>query len=94
MTTCRLTFELPTEFVARLGPPEEVAAQAKAAFVLALLRQARIGQSKAAELLGIARADLLDLMMQHQIPSGLATPDDVDQELEAARRLAHSDGKA
>ncbi len=89
MTTCTLAFELPVELVARLGSPEEVAAKAKEALLLELLRQAQIGQSKAAELLGITRSDLLELMSQHEVPSGLATSQDVDEELETARSLGH-----
>lgn len=94
MTTCKLTVELPADVVARLGPPEEVAAKAKEAFVLYLLRQAQVGQSKAAELLGITRADLLALMVQHQVLSGLAVGEDADRELETARGLASADGAA
>lgn len=88
MATCQLTFELPAELVAQLGSPEEAAAKAKEALVLEFLRQARIGESKAAELLEISRSDLLELMVQHQIPAGLRTSEDVDQEIETARRLA------
>lgn len=91
MVACKLAFELPEEFVARLGPVDEVAARAKEAFVLELLRQAQIGQSKAAELLGIMRAELLALMVQHQVPSGLVTNEDVDRELETARGLTSTD---
>lgn len=89
MRSCTLAFELPAELVARLGSPGQVAAEAREALLLELLRQARIGQSNAAELLGITRSDLLELMAQHQVPSGLATPQDVDEEIETARDLAH-----
>jgi hypothetical protein len=71
-----------------------VAAQAREALVLRLLRQGRIGQSKAAELLGITRWDLLDLMSEHEVPSGLATGDDVRQELDTVRHLGRSQGTA
>lgn len=54
--------------------------------MLDLLREATIGQSRAAELLGIARVELLDLMGKHQVPAGPATTEDVDREVEAARR--------
>ena len=94
MTTCKLTFELPVEVVALLGSSDEVAAKAKEALVLELLREARIGQSRAAELLAMTRSDLLELMAWHQVPSGLATPEDVDLELEAARKLARGVAEA
>jgi predicted HTH domain antitoxin len=66
----------------------------KRALVLELLRQARIGQSKAAELLELTRAELLDVMVQRQVPSGLSTLEDVDQEIEVARRHSHDDSAA
>lgn len=94
MTTCRVAFELPGEFVAGLGPANEVAARAKEAFVPELLRQAQIGQSKAAELLAITREDLLGLMGHYQVSSGLAAGEDVNRELETARNLGSTDTTA
>ena len=91
MAVCKLTFELPAELVSQLGSPEEAAARAKEALVLELLREARIGQSRAAELLSITRSELLELMLAHQVPSGPRTLEDADQELETARRLARGD---
>ncbi len=85
-TMSRLTFELPDHLVARLGSPEQVAATAKKAFVMELLRESEIGLSRAAELLGITRAELLELMGEHQVAAGPATVEDVDREVEAARR--------
>ena len=85
MTT--LTFDIPEDLVALLGSPEVAAAQAKEALVLELLRQARIGQSKAAELLGVTRWELLDLMVEHQIPSGPATIEELHEEMETLRQL-------
>ena len=87
MASQTLTLEVPEELVALLGSPESVAARAKEALVLDLLREARISQGKAARLLGITRWDILDLMVQHQIPSGPATPEEWDEERETIRRL-------
>lgn len=92
MASCKLTFELPDELVAQLGSPEDAAARAKEALVLELLRQVRIGQSRAAELLGITRSELLDLMLEHQVPSGPSTIEEMEQEIETARRLARGHG--
>lgn len=83
-----VAFELPEDLVALLGSLEEVTAQAKQAFVLDLLRQAHISQGKAAELLGISRYDILDLMVEHQIPSGPVTEEDLRQELDVINFLA------
>jgi predicted XRE-type DNA-binding protein len=92
--TCTLAFELPAEILAQLGSPEEVAAKAREALLLELLRHATLGQSRVAELLGITRSDLLDLMARHQIASGLVTPQDLDEEVATARALAKADRTA
>jgi len=88
MATRKLSFDLPAELLADLGPSKTLAGKAKEAFVLELLREARISQGKAAELLGINRWDRLDLMAHYRIPSGPATTDEVDEEVRTARRLA------
>jgi hypothetical protein len=79
--------EPPDEVVALLGSPEAAANKAKQALVLELLREVSIGQSMAGELLGLTRAEILDLMLQHDIPSGPATAEEADREVEAMRRF-------
>ena len=86
MGTRTLTLELPEEIVALLGAPETAAARARAMVVLELLREARISQGKAAELLGLTRADILDLMLEHEIPSALRTAEDVQEAFDNVRR--------
>jgi Uncharacterised protein family (UPF0175) len=86
MGTCTLAVELPEELVALLGSPELAAARAKEALVMELLRELKIGQSKAAELLGVTRGDILDLTLKYRVPSGPATPEEVELEFETARR--------
>lgn len=88
MTSGKIAFDMPDELLAKLGTSDELAAEAKRAFVLDLLRDGRIGQGRAAELLGIPRSELLLLMVRYAIPSGLRTPEDVDKEVETARRIA------
>ncbi len=85
MTT--LALELREELVASSGSPEAALAKAKKAFVLDLLRKARIGQGKAAEFLGLTRWEMLDLMAQHRILSGPETAEEVHQEVDDFRRL-------
>ena len=62
MATRVLELELPEEAIGLLGAPGEASAKATEAIVLELLREARISQGKAAELLGITRWEMLDLM--------------------------------
>jgi hypothetical protein len=90
-TTARtITIELPDDLVAALDSLDGIEDRAWKALVLDLLRDARISQGRAASLLGITRYDILDLMASHYIPSGPRTPEEVDQELEAARRYLQS----
>jgi predicted HTH domain antitoxin len=93
MATFTLTLELPEDLIKLIGSPEASAAMAKEALVLELLRAARISQGKAAELLGITRWDILDLMAQHQIPLGPETVEELRRETDVARKyLSGSDG--
>ena len=80
-----LPLELSEELITLLGSPEALAAKAKEALVLELLREAWISQGKAAELLGVTRWDILDLMVRYQIPSGPATAEELRQETEDLR---------
>jgi hypothetical protein len=87
MATQTLTLEVPEELVALLGSPEAAAAKAKESLVLGLLREARISQGQAANLLGITRWDILDLMAQHDILSGPVTAEEVRREMAVLERL-------
>ncbi len=83
-----LSLELPEEIVALLGSPAAAATKAKEALVIELLREARIGQAMAAELLGLTRAEVLDLRVQHRIPSGPETVvEEASREIEEMRRF-------
>ena len=92
MGTRTLRVEVPDELVAMLGTPEVAAVRAREALVLDLLRQARVSQGKAAELLGISRWDLLELMVEHRVESGPETAEEMTQEIEDMRRWAESQG--
>ncbi len=87
MATRTISFELPDELVAFLGSDEVAAAKAKETLILELLRESRISQGRAAELLGITRWDILDLMVEHQISSGPETAEELEREVEYLRRL-------
>ena len=87
MATRTIELELPEDLVALLGSPEAAASKAKEALVLELLREARISQGQAAQLLGLTRWDVLDLMARHQIPSGPETGEEMRQDIESARRF-------
>lgn len=90
MGTRTVTLELPEELVGLLGSEEEAAAKARESLVLELLREARIGQGFAAEVLGVTRGDILDLMVAHRIPSGPETAEEARREIEDIRRLLNT----
>jgi hypothetical protein len=91
MATRTLQIELPDELIDLVGSPEAAVREVREAFILQLLRDARISQGQAAGLLGITRWDLLDLMAQHQIPSGPETPEEMRREIEEIRAFVSGD---
>jgi len=62
-----LDMELPDELFAELRQ-EEMERKVKEALVMELLREHRLSQAKAAEILGIDRHELFDLMTNHRVP--------------------------
>lgn len=76
-----LEVELPDEVSSRL-PDEDLAAIAKEALVMEFLREHRISQGRAAEMLGISRYELLDLMTKYQVPVIDLTAEELEAELE------------
>ena len=75
-----LELELPEE-VADALRKEDLASKAKEALVMELLREHRISQGKAAELLGISRTDLFPLMSQYEVSVVDLTPEELRSEL-------------
>jgi DNA-binding NtrC family response regulator len=76
-----LELELPDEVLTHVRD-EEIALQAKEALVMALLRDHRISQGKAAEVLGIHRHDLFDLMGKYHVPAIDMTEEELRTELQ------------
>lgn len=75
-----LELELPEE-VADALRKEDLASKAKEALVMELLREHRISQGKAAELLGIPRTDLFPLMSRYEVSVVDLTPEELRSEL-------------
>lgn len=86
MGTRAVTVELPDEIIAQFGSLEGAAAKAREALVIELLREARIGQGMAAEVLGLTRGEILDLMVERHMPSGPETAEEASREIEEMRR--------
>jgi len=89
MTSRSLTFDLPEEIIALIGSPDDAAARARTALLMELLREGSISQGQAAGALGVTIRDLLDLMKEHDVPSGPESPEDVRQDVEDARRALY-----
>jgi predicted HTH domain antitoxin len=75
-----VTFELPDEVAPNLRD-EDLAVKAKEAFTMELLREHEISQGKAAELLGIDRHELFDLMTKYRVPVIDLTPEELAKEM-------------
>ena len=76
-----LDLELPDDLLAQF-PENEIAAKAREALVMELLREHRLSQGKAAELLGVDRHDFFELMTRYHIPAIDLTPEELKRELE------------
>ncbi len=76
-----LDLELPGEVLDALKD-QDLAARVKEALVMELLREHRISQGKAAELLGISRSDLFPLMARYQVSAIDLSPEELARELE------------
>ncbi|MCL5774246.1 MAG: UPF0175 family protein [Firmicutes bacterium] len=80
--------KVPDELVKFYGVSEELLAQ-RALFlmVLDLLRQKKITSGKAAQLLGVSRHDILDVMGQYGIPVVNYSSDALEKELDLWEKL-------
>jgi DNA-binding NtrC family response regulator len=76
-------WELPDEVATHLRD-EDLAAKAKEAFIMELLREHEVSQGKAAELLGIDRHTLFDVMAKYQVPVVDMTSEELEQEFQRA----------
>lgn len=77
----KLDFELPDELFTQLRE-EEIETKVKESLVMELLREHRLSQGKAADLLGLDRDQLFDLMAKYRIPVIDLTPEELKSELQ------------
>ena len=82
MAAKRFQVDLPEEILTRFGWTEaEVPHRVPEALVMELLRKHAISQGKAAELLGLSRWDLYDVMARYQVPAIEMTPEELTREV-------------
>lgn len=77
----KLDLELPDELLTQLGK-EEMETKVKEALVMELLREHRLSQGKAAELLRLNRHELFDLMAKCHVPVIDLTREELAAELQ------------
>ncbi|MBI1743720.1 UPF0175 family protein [Candidatus Acetothermia bacterium] len=88
MATKRVQFEieLPDELMSLFDSLEAANREAKEALVMELLRQGKISQRKAAELLSLNRWDLPDLMTKYGLSTLMIEPDELAQDAHALQQ--------
>lgn len=77
----KLEWDLPEDLLRALGSESKLSQKAKEALVMQLLPQEKLDQSRAAEILVISRAELFDLMVEHETPITKATREELKQGL-------------
>jgi len=77
----RLVLEFPKDVPEEDLKDKEVLMKAREGAVMELLRKGKVSQGRAAELLGINRHDLVDLMAKYDIPVFEATSEELKEGL-------------
>jgi len=83
----RFEWELPDEAFGEGFAESTFVAMVKEEAILHLLKEGWISQGKAAELLGISRHDLFDLMAKYDIPVTELSRAEMEQEFKRADEL-------
>lgn len=83
----RLEWELPDEVFGAGFDEATFITKVKEEVVMRLLKERRISQGKASELLGISRDDLFDLMARYDILVTELSPEEMKQEFGRADAL-------
>lgn len=81
-----LVLDFPDELKDEDLKDSDVKARAMEAAVLELLRKGKVSQGKAAELLGISRWDMFDLMAKYEVPATDLTEGELKEGLENLRK--------
>ncbi|MFZ6016350.1 MAG: UPF0175 family protein [Nitrospirota bacterium] len=83
----QVVLEFPVELPEETLKDKEALQKGKEAMVFELLRKGEISQGKAAELLGIDRWTLFDLMAKYDIPVIDMTSEELEKELSQAKEF-------
>lgn len=89
MSTKRFRIELPAEVLRRFGwKRTEVPHRVRETLVMDLLRLDKLSEAEAAEVLGLDRWELLEVMGRHRVPTVRMAPEELEDEF----RDEHSRG--
>ena len=87
----KVEIELPEKLLAALDVPEsELGKQARKWVLLELFQEGKISSGKAAEFLGLSKAQFLDLLNERHLPYLDADPGDLEREIAAAAAASKS----
>ena len=79
---CTLAVELPEGVVKLLAAtPQEAARRLVELAYIELFRQGELSGGKAADLLGLSRAEWLDLLARHDVPHAVVTEQSLEHDL-------------
>jgi predicted HTH domain antitoxin len=84
--TIRVELDLPRDLLGALNVTEnDLEPRLKRLIALELFREQQISSGKAAELLGMSKAEFVDLLDRHGITYFTETPDELTAQVEAVR---------
>jgi len=85
MAVLKVEIELPEKLLAALDVSEsELGRQAREWVLLELFQEGKISSGKAAEFLGLSKAQFLDLLNERHLPYLDADPGDLEREIAVA----------
>lgn len=88
MSNLTVNLSLPRDLLGTLDIPEaQLASQILELVALELVRQGRISTGKGAELLGVAKADFIQILARHQVDYFTITPAELEAEVMAGEAL-------
>ncbi len=89
MAVLKVEIELPEKLVAALDVPEpELGRQAREWVLLELFQEGKISSGKAAEFLGLSKAQFLDLLNERHLPYLDTDPGDLERETAVAEAVS------
>jgi len=88
MERIKAELELPRDLLGALHvTEEELGSELKLLIVLELFREEKISSGKAAAVAGLSKSEFIDELDRHGIPYFTETPEELEAQMEAMRRL-------